>query len=91
MFNFAPYQPATYCSHKMQPGNLYLAAFLEAVFPQSRLLNIESCRDIVGGDSLSHHAEGRANDEGVPMTRQPSGKNALRARDPKSNINAEPE
>lgn len=72
-FNFAPYQPATYCSHRAQPGDLHLAAFIEDQFPETRLLNIESCRDIVGGVTLSHHAEGRANDEGVPMTRQPSG------------------
>lgn len=73
-FTFAPYQPATYCSHRAQPGNIYLAAFIQAVFPETRLLNIESCRDIVGGSALSHHAEGRANDEGVPQGRQPSGK-----------------
>lgn len=73
-FTFAPYQPATYCTYRAQPGSIYLAAFIQAVFPETRLLNIESCRDIVGGSTRSHHAEGRANDEGVPQGRQPSGK-----------------
>lgn len=72
-YNFAPYQGASYCTHKAQPGNIYLSIFIEEQFPETRLLNIESCRDIVGGNSLSHHAEGRANDEWVPQYRTPSG------------------
>lgn len=73
VFTFAPYQAATYCSRIAQPGNIYLAAFIEEMFPETRLLNIESCRNIVGGVDLSHHAEGRANDEGVPQARPADG------------------
>lgn len=73
IYTYAPYQAATYCSGKPQQGNLAVAAFIEEMFPESRLLNIYSCRDIVGGSTLSHHAEGRACDEGCVMTRPPSG------------------
>lgn len=61
-FNFAPYEPASFCIGSPQPGTIYLDLFLEEMFPDSYFGNIYACRDIVGGDALSHHAEGRADD-----------------------------
>ena len=67
-YNFATYQPATGCTGGPSPGTVALAAYINAAFPQTRLINIYSCRDIVGGNTFSHHAEGRADDNGVPTT-----------------------
>lgn len=72
-YNFAPYQPATYCYGEPQRGTIYLGVFLEDQFPSTYVGNIYSCRDIVGGSALSHHAEGRADDHMVSQKRPANG------------------
>lgn len=44
-----------------------MIAYLEDRFSFVRNLGIYACRDVVGGDTRSHHAEGRGNDIGIPM------------------------
>lgn len=70
-YNFAPYTGATHCVGSAQPGTKYLSVFITQEFPRTKFGNIYSCRNIVGGDSWSHHAEGRALDQMVPTA--PSG------------------
>lgn len=72
-YNWAPYQPATYCYGEARKGTIYLGVFLEDKFPSTYVGNIYSCRDIVGGSSLSHHAEGRADDHMVPQSKPADG------------------
>lgn len=72
-FNWAPYQPATYCYGEPQRGTVYLGVFLTENFAGSYVGNIYSCRDIVGGSDLSHHAEGRADDQMTVRSRPPNG------------------
>jgi len=72
-YNWAPYQPASYCYGEPQRGTVYLSVFLTEQFPGSYCGNIYSCRDIVGGSSLSHHAEGRADDQMTVRSKPPSG------------------
>lgn len=67
-YDWAPYVAATHCSGAPGPGTLYLAAFIEEQFPELWVMNIYSCRAIFGGSGYSHHAEGRADDHGVPTT-----------------------
>lgn len=70
-YNFAPYKSATHCVGSARPGTVALGAYLEDNFPKTYVMNIYSCREIFGGSGYSHHAEGRADDHGVPTT--PSG------------------
>lgn len=67
-YNFDTYRSATRCVGGAQPGTVALDHFLRAQFPKTYPINIYSCRDVFGGVGYSHHAEGRADDRGVPTT-----------------------
>jgi len=50
----------------MSAGAKALAAYLEDMFPYQYSGGIYNCRDVRGGSSWSHHAEGRAYDCMIP-------------------------
>jgi hypothetical protein len=60
------------CARGPQPGTAALLAHILASFPGSASAGIYNCRSIVGGSTLSLHAEGRALDvrpAGAPRSR----------------------
>ena len=65
-YNWAAYQSANHCEGHAEPGAVALMKYLLEVCDRCYSLGIYSCRNVRGGSTMSHHAEGRAYDNGVP-------------------------
>ena len=65
-YNWASYHPPTSCQPVTAAGAKSLAAYLEDRFPFQTSMGIINCRDVRGGETLSHHGPGRAYDCGIP-------------------------
>lgn len=65
--NFAPWQAAAENSGGPSNGARALLAWMQREYPQGRSMGIYNYRPVVGSESLSIHAEGRALDWGMPM------------------------
>jgi Bacterial SH3 domain len=66
-FTFATYEKATTPAQGPTPGARSLMAYCLARWGFASSLGIFAVRNVVGGTDLSHHAEGRALDIGIPM------------------------
>jgi hypothetical protein len=66
-FNFAVYDAATRPAQGEAPGARVLMNYCLGRWSFASDLGIFDVRNVVGGDDLSHHAEGRALDVGIPM------------------------
>lgn len=78
-YRIHPRVSAQDCSGRPQPGLVALAAVLEELWPAQANWGIYNCRKVRGSSSLSHHAEGRAYDCGIPLI---SGKANTKVGDP---------
>ncbi len=65
-FRFAPYQSATTDSGGPTPGALALRRYCLARWDFATFMGLYNPRNVRGGSRLSHHAEGRALDIGIP-------------------------
>jgi len=65
-YNWGPYHSPTSCTPKLPKGAKSLLAYLEDHFGYVFSMGICNCRDVRGGSSLSHHANCRALDAGIP-------------------------
>jgi hypothetical protein len=66
-FNFAVYDEASEPSQGEAPGARVLMNYCLGRWSFASDLGIFDVRNVVGGEDLSHHAEGRALDVGIPM------------------------
>lgn len=66
-YKFHPLVPAKDCSGKAQPGTRALMLASLDNFEGTYDWGIYNCRSVRGGATLSHHAEGRAGDIGIPL------------------------
>lgn len=64
---FHPYQSATECTGRAQPGTKNLETAINDVWDKSMTFGVYNCRPVRGGTSLSLHSEGRAVDIGFPV------------------------
>ena len=64
---FHPLVAAVDCSGKPQPGTAALMLVTLDLWPKTQDWGIYNCRPVRGGSTLSHHAEGRAMDPGIPL------------------------
>jgi peptidoglycan hydrolase-like protein with peptidoglycan-binding domain len=65
-FSFASYVPADHCEAEAGEGAQAMLAFCLDKWSYTSSLGIFNCRTARGSTSLSHHAEGRAIDVGIP-------------------------
>lgn len=65
--NFARYQSPTTPTNGPGTGARALMAYTLSRWPYARSMGIYNNRSVRGGSSLSHHAEGRALDIGIPQ------------------------
>ena len=65
-YNWGGYRSPTSCTPKIPGGAKSLLAYLEDSFPWVFSMGICNCRNTRGGSSLSHHANCRALDSGIP-------------------------
>ncbi len=65
-FSFARYQPADHCEAAAGAGARAILAFCLDQWSFASSMGIFNCRNARGSTSLSHHAEGRAIDIGIP-------------------------
>ncbi len=65
-FRFAPYQSATTDAGGPTPGALALRRYCLARWDFASFMGLYNPRNVRGGRRLSHHAEGRALDIGIP-------------------------
>lgn len=65
-FSFARYVPADHCEARAGAGAEAILAFCLDQWPFASSMGIFNCRTTRGSTSLSHHAEGRAVDIGIP-------------------------
>ena len=65
-YNWGSYSSPTSCLPKIPQGAKSLLAYLDDSFPWVFSLGICNCRNVGGGSSLSHHANCRALDAGIP-------------------------
>jgi hypothetical protein len=70
---FHPYESATYCTDRAQPGTKNLMVAINDLWDQSTSLGIYNCRPVRGGTHLSIHSQGRAVDIGFPVQENEHG------------------